>query len=268
LPAHNPGPLAGTGNNTYLVLSGGEAALVDAGVGDLRHLERIQHELTARRARLRDVLVTHAHSDHASGAAALHLAHPLAHFHKYPWPQEDRKFDVPWRFLRDGETCLGGNSALVSLHTPGHSPDHIAFWHEASGTVFSGDLVIAGASVMIHTSGGGDLHQYLASLTRIRELKPRRLLPSHGAEVTDPDTLLAQYIAHRQQREQQVLAALARGHRTVESITESIYHGLEPRLVPAARENVLAHLQKLRREGRAFEEESSHTWTTLSISST
>jgi glyoxylase-like metal-dependent hydrolase (beta-lactamase superfamily II) len=262
LPAHNPGPLTGAGNNTYLVVSGGEAALIDAGVGDPRHLDRIRHELADHRAGLSDVLVTHAHSDHASGAAALHRAHPRARFHKYPWPQEDPKFDVPWRFLRDGEQRLAGAAAVVALHTPGHSPDHIAFWHEASGTVFTGDLVIAGASVMIHTSGGGDLQQYLASLTRIRQLKPRRLLPAHGAEVTDPDTLLAQYIAHRQQREQQVLAALARGHQTVESIAESIYHGLEPRLVPAARENVLAHLRKLRREGRAFEEESSHTWTT------
>jgi hydroxyacylglutathione hydrolase len=243
-------------------VSGGEAALVDAGVGNARHLDCLRQELAARRARLGDVLVTHAHSDHAAGAPALHRAHPVARFLKYPWPQEDRKFDVPWRFLRDGEPCLAGAFALVALHTPGHSPDHIAFWHEASGTVFSGDLVIAGASVMIHTSGGGDLRQYLASLSRIRALKPRRLLPAHGAEVADPDTLLTQYIAHRQQREQQVLAALASGHRTVESIVESIYHGLEPRLVAAARENVLAHLQKLRREGRAFEEESSHTWTT------
>ena len=51
-------------------------------------------------------------------------------------------------------------------------------------------------------------------------------------------------------RERQVVAALAAGHRTVEAIAESIYDGLEPGLMPAARENVRAHLEKLAADGR------------------
>ena len=238
--------------------------------------ERILNEVQQLGLTVTHILHTHAHFDHFLAAGSMkQVTGATLCLHQDDldlWKNLDmqcRLFGVaalpvptPDYWLKDEEKVSIGQLTVIALHTPGHSPDHIAFWHDASGTVFSGDLVIAGASVMIHTSGGGDLEQYLASLTRIRELKPRRLLPAHGAEVTDPDTLLTQYIAHRQQREQQVLAALASGHRTVESIAESIYHGLEPRLVPAARENVLAHLQKLRREGRAFEEESSHTWTT------
>ena len=37
------------------------------------------------------------------------------------------------------------------------------------------------------------------------------------------------------------------------SIVESIYDGLAPALVPAASENVRAHLEKLKREGRAVQ---------------
>jgi glyoxylase-like metal-dependent hydrolase (beta-lactamase superfamily II) len=127
----------------------------------------------------------------------------------------------------------------------------MAFWHEASRTAFTGDLVVLGSSVMIHSSRGGDLAQYLASLERLRALSPSRLLPAHGPEIADPEALLRGYIEHRLLRERQVLDALAAGRDTVPAIVESIYDGLGPTLVGAARENVAAHLEKLRREGRA-----------------
>jgi glyoxylase-like metal-dependent hydrolase (beta-lactamase superfamily II) len=117
--------------------------------------------------------------------------------------------------------------------------------------VFTGDLVVKDSSVMIHWSRGGDLGQYLASLQRLLSLNPRRLLPAHGPMIDDPHTVLSGYIAHRLQRERQVVDALRRGHATVQAIAESIYDGLAPALVPAAQENVRAHLEKLKREGRA-----------------
>jgi len=262
LDARNPGPMTGEGNHTYLVIADGGAALIDAGVGDARHLDDLDRALTRHHAKLSDVLVTHAHTDHAAGAEAVRQRHPSARFHKCPWEEEDLKYAVEWRPVRDGDRFLDGASTLVALHTPGHSPDHLAFWHEASGTVFSGDLVVAGGSVVIHASGGGDVREYLESLNRLRALRPRTLLPAHGSPIDDPEDVLAQYVAHRLRREQQVLDALAGGHRTVESITESIYHGLHPALAWAARESVRAHLLKLKQEGRAREEETSHTWTT------
>jgi glyoxylase-like metal-dependent hydrolase (beta-lactamase superfamily II) len=106
------------------------------------------------------VLVTHGHRDHASGAPAIAAAHPAASFTKLPWPEEDAQYDVPWRSIGDGDQVRAGGELLRALHTPGHSPDHLAFWHEASGTIFTGDLVVSGSSVMIHWSRGGDLGQY------------------------------------------------------------------------------------------------------------
>jgi glyoxylase-like metal-dependent hydrolase (beta-lactamase superfamily II) len=158
---------------------------------------------------------------------------------------------VAWHSLGDGDLVRVGGEQLVALHTPGHSPDHLAFWHQASATVFTGDLVVAGSSVMIHTSRGGKLADYMASLERVLALSPRVLLPAHGPRVDDPRALLTGYLDHRQMRERQVIEALRGGHATVEAIAESIYHGLDPALMPAARENVRAHLEKLRAEGAA-----------------
>jgi glyoxylase-like metal-dependent hydrolase (beta-lactamase superfamily II) len=112
---------------------------------------------------------------------------------------------------------------------------------------------------MIQWSRGGDLRQYLISLERVLALKPERVLPAHGPEITEPAALLNQYLDHRRMRERQVLDALARGRDTVQSIAECIYDGLDPALLPAAHENVRAHLEKLRAEGLAFE--ASDRWS-------
>jgi glyoxylase-like metal-dependent hydrolase (beta-lactamase superfamily II) len=247
--------MTGGGNNTYLLANPhAGAVLIDAGVGDPRHLSALDRQLSDSTAVLEQVLVTHAHPDHASGAAAIRAAHPTARFRKSPWPAEDAKYAVAWQYLSDGERVTGDVDALTVVHTPGHSPDHVAFWHEASGDLFTGDLVVLGSSVMIHSSGGGDLGRYLDSLERVRGLKPRRLLPAHGAEITDPESVLTSYLDHRRLRERQVLDALLAGRDTVESIAESIYDGLQPALMPAACETVRAHLDKLKKEQRAFEE--------------
>jgi glyoxylase-like metal-dependent hydrolase (beta-lactamase superfamily II) len=268
IDAFNPSPMTGDGNRTYLVDDGhGSATLVDAGVGNPDHLKGIARALEDARTQLRTVVVTHGHADHASGAPAISAAYQQAQFLKKPWPGEDGKYLVDWQPVADGGRIPVGFSDLRVIETPGHSPDHIALWHEASRTVLTGDLVVAGSSVMIHTSRGGNLAEYLRSLERILALRPAVVLPAHGPIIDSPKRaaeLLRGYIDHRLHRERQVMDALARGHGTVQAITDYIYDGLDPALMPAARENVRAHLDKLAAEQRASHREG--TWTTSSTS--
>ena len=77
------------------------------------------------------------------------------------------------------------------------------------------------------------------------------MLPAHGPVIDRPVELLREYIEHRALREQQVLAALRGGLTSPDEMVARIYPALTAALVPVARESVVAHLQKLEREGRA-----------------
>jgi glyoxylase-like metal-dependent hydrolase (beta-lactamase superfamily II) len=131
------------------------------------------------------------------------------------------------------------------IHTPGHSPDHVALWDEESRTMFSGDLVVMGTTVVIPATMGGSLTAYIDSLRRLLALNPAKLLPAHGPPIDDPQTIIRRYLSHREERELQIRAALGEGLSRVEAIVQRIYVGLTPALVPMARESVLAHLLKL-----------------------
>jgi glyoxylase-like metal-dependent hydrolase (beta-lactamase superfamily II) len=259
LHAANPGPMTGEGNWTYLI-GGRHPVLIDAGVGDASHLDAIAEAAPSGPSL---VLVTHAHSDHISGAPAIKARWPAARFTKYPWPirpstalrvaasnVERRDPDVGWTWLEDGSIVGTDEGPLMALHTPGHAPDHLTLWHADSRTLFVGDMLVQGSTVVIPASHGGSLALYLRSLERMLQLNPVRALPAHGPVIDDPAALIQKYIEHRAQREGQVLGAIAAGGATVESITTKIYPALMEALVPMARESVLAHLQKLEDEGR------------------
>jgi glyoxylase-like metal-dependent hydrolase (beta-lactamase superfamily II) len=246
--AHNPGPITGDGNWTWL-LPGRVPTLVDAGTGDHRHLAAVDAALGG--SALAQVLVTHGHGDHASGAEALRARFPSARFLKMPWPERDANWSVPWEPLEDLAEIEAGDAVLRVIHTPGHAPDHVGFWHEASRVLLSGDLAMRGGTIWIPARLQGDLGAYLASLKRVIDLEPARLLPAHGSPIDDPLPLLRQYIAHRLEREAQIVEAVRAGYSTPGEIVGHVYVGLRPSAVELAQESVLAHLLKLERDGRA-----------------
>ncbi len=251
LDVRNPGPMTGAGNHTYLV-PGASPVLIDAGVGQPGHLEAIEAAGGGADATLR-VLVTHIHPDHASGAPAIaaRLAH--ARFAKYPWAGRDQQYALRWEPLADGDTIGTPEGPLVVIHTPGHVPDHVCFWHEDSRTLFSGDLATIGTTVVIPASQGGDLVAYLDSIRRVLALSPARMLPAHGPVIEDPRALLEEYLAHRAERERQVLEQLDAGVADLAAMVAHIYPDIDPRLAFMARESLTAHLVKLRNEGRVRE---------------
>ena len=254
LAAENPGPMTGTGNWTYL-LPGPASVLIDAGVGHAAHLAALFAQVGEGPA---DVLVTHIHPDHALGAPAIHARAPAARFRKSPWPARDRAVPVPWLPLADGDRIPAGGGVLRAVHTPGHSPDHLAFLDEDSGTAFTGDLLVLGSTVVIPASHGGVLADYLRSLERLVALGIRRALPAHGPAIEDPLALIDHYVTHRRQRELQVLDALAAGAGDVAAIAAWIYRGLDAALVPQAQDSVRAHLVKLAGDGLA--EQAGTAW--------
>ena len=245
--AFNPGPMTGDGNTTWLI-PGHVPTLIDAGTGDPRHLDALERALDG--TRLAQVLVTHSHIDHASGASAIAERMPHVRFLKMLWPEQDAAWRVRWHPLTDGEMVAAGNSFLTAVHTPGHSPDHLCFWHRDSRQLFCGDLAWKGSTVVIPPSHGGDVAAYLASLERVLQLEPKTMLPAHGPVIDRPAELLREYVAHRMLRERQVLGALQSGLTNPDDIVSRIYTTISGPLVPVARESVLAHLVKLESEGR------------------
>src|SRR3954470_7499141 len=215
--------MTGTGNWTWL-LPGRLPTLIDAGTGEPQHLAALVTALGD--SALAQVLVTHAHTDHASGAPAIAARMPATRFRKMLWPERDARWPVPYEPLFDGDIVDAGDEKLIVVHTPGHAPDHLCFWHEPTRTLFSGDLAVKGTTVWIPANLQGDLAAYLASLERVRALHPDRLLPAHGAVIERPDDLLRGYIEHRLQREQQILDAMRGGDSTPDAIVARVYRGL------------------------------------------
>ena len=249
LHAFNPTSMTGTGNWTWL-LPGRVPTLIDAGVGDPRHLATLEEALAGETNA--QVVVTHGHFDHASGAAAIARRLEQVRFLKKPWPERDVRWPVPWTRLADGDLIEAGDTHLLTIHTPGHAADHLCFWHAQSRTLFGGDLAIEGSTVYIPSSVDGDLAAYLASIERVLALDPARILPAHGPVIENPASLLRAYLRHRRQREGQIVGILRESESTSDAIVRRLYGGLHDELFARARDMVEAHLLKLERDGRAI----------------
>jgi glyoxylase-like metal-dependent hydrolase (beta-lactamase superfamily II) len=150
--------------------------------------------------------------------------------------------------IRPDERIEAGDTSVMAIHTPGHSPDHCCFL--LGSDVFCGDLLRLGGTVVIPATRGGNLAEYLRSLLRVRDLGPRRLFPGHGPVIENPSALIDEYIRHRAERETQILAALDKNPRSVPEIVGVVYENLAHDLERAAAETVTAHLIKLESEGR------------------
>jgi glyoxylase-like metal-dependent hydrolase (beta-lactamase superfamily II) len=234
--APNPGPYTGPGTNTWIVGAEPVVAVIDPGPDDAAHLAAIEKALGATAVGV--ILVTHSHPDHLPLAAELGRRRQVR---VARWPE-----------LGDGDVVRVGPLELQALHTPGHAPDHLAFWMAADRALFTGDLILGRGSSMV-TYPEGDVAAYLRSLERVAALQPRMLFPGHWDPVLEAAAKIEEYRSHRQAREDEVLAELGRGGPgSAAELTRRVY-GSEVEgeaLLRAAEMTLRAHLKKLADEGR------------------
>lgn len=234
--APNPGPYTGPGTNTYVIESAGEALVLDPGPIIGGHLAAIRVALTGLAAV--GVVVTHTHPDHAPAANGLGIELDVPVFGFAPGDAFE-----PTEVLEDGAAITFGDETLLAVHTPGHTSDHLCF--QLGDSLFTGDHIMGGSTVIIE-----DAAAYMTSLEKVAALTPAHLYPGHGPELPDAPAVVAGYIAHRIEREQQVLAAVADGANRIGDIVDVVYADLEPALHQAAVMQVHTQLIKLVHEGR------------------
>jgi glyoxylase-like metal-dependent hydrolase (beta-lactamase superfamily II) len=255
--AENPGMMTGPGTNTYLV-GIDEIAVIDPGPGDASHLDAIAG---CGGDRIRWILLTHTHEDHSPGAVGLRKrtgAEILAFA-----PGEGRGKVRLDGTLADGAVIEATEFHLTALHTPGHASNHLCYLLNEERTLFTGDHIMQGSTVVIPPPDG-DMAAYLASLERLKTIRPRlrSIAPGHGLVITDPLAVIDDYIAHRREREAQVLAAVrARGSATVAEVVEDVYAGVADELHPVAARTVWAHLRKLADEGGVKGDQFDGEWS-------
>ncbi len=240
LLAPNPSLMTGKGTNTY-IFGEGDLAILDPGPDDDAHIAAIDAGIEELGGTPVLILVTHSHLDHLPGAFSLQrrLGVPIAAYAPI--------LGVDIGLRHDQRLTIGGHP-LRALHTPGHAADHLAFLLEEERVLFSGDLIVGEGTVVIGRDG--ELEEYLRSLESLLPLDLALILPGHGPAITDPRARIEGYIAHRHEREREILDALAAELSTVNAIVEEIYADVDPRLHPAAAQSVDAHLRKLVRERR------------------
>jgi glyoxylase-like metal-dependent hydrolase (beta-lactamase superfamily II) len=239
--AANPGPFTLSGTNSWIV--GREPAwLVDPGPLLADHVDALVSEIGGRGG-LGGIALTHDHADHAQAVPSVRERFPEA-----PLAAARGEVDA---LLADGSRF----GPLEAVSTPGHSPDHVAFVTagprgERDGEVaFAGDAVLGEGSVFI-TPDPGAMASYLEGLQKLRRRALALLCPGHGPLVHDPAAKLDQYVAHRLEREQRLIAALDAGKRTVDELLDDAWSDAPAVLRPAAAVTLAAHLDKLASEGR------------------
>lgn len=277
MPAHSPGFIAtrielqrgfrlfpletptlppASHTNAY-VLGNEELLIVDPGSAEARQYGRLLSLISGLKAegmRPKAVLLTHRHADHIGGAKA------VAERLKVPvWCHRMTAERLPFEVERtlEDDDCLELAGApplrLRVLHTPGHAPGHLCLWDEASRAAVVGDLV-AGLGTVVIDPPEGDMAQYLSQLERLKQLRVSALYPGHGPVIPEGRAKLEEYLAHRAERERQLLEALAPEGSSVEELLPLAYPDTPREMYPVAERSALATLIKLERERKVSRE--------------
>lgn len=244
-----------------LIVGGDELVIIDPGspyADQQELLDRVIDQFLREGKRFREIIITHLHPDHIGGV--MHLAR------KYGLPVATHRLTAEAigeevrvdRLIEDGdlielsEARSGIVWRLRAMWTPGHARGHLSFHEERTGTLITGDCVVGFGTVVI-SPPEGNMNEYLASLRRYLAL-PRltALMPGHGPVIAIAREKIEEYIQHRYEREEQILAAMGGGASTTPEIVEIVYADVPKAMHQLAEMSVLAHLEKLEGDGRVL----------------
>jgi glyoxylase-like metal-dependent hydrolase (beta-lactamase superfamily II) len=235
----NPSAMTLEGTNTWLLRAPGASTcvVVDPGYEDVPHLTRVAE--AAGEVEL--ILVTHHHPDHVQGAAwlATRVEAPVRAF--------EPSLCTGAPALTDNEVVDAAGLSIQVLHTPGHTEDSVCL--TADGAVLTGDSMLGRGTTVI-----SDLGAYLGTLRRLATMPPgMAALPGHGPELPDVAATAREYLAHREERLDQVRAALRElgPDATARQIVEHVYRDVDESLWTPAEWSVRAQLDYLRSTGEA-----------------
>jgi glyoxylase-like metal-dependent hydrolase (beta-lactamase superfamily II) len=258
LLAPNPGPFTFAGTNTYVV-GKGRVAVIDPGPDIGAHIDALTRALA--RETVTHIFVTHTHNDHSPAARPLkaetgavvcaYSPHGVARADDGVAVEEaaDLEF-VPDLFLGDGERITGDGWTIEAVHTPGHTSNHLCYALREEQALFTGDHVMSWSTSVV-VPPDGDMQAYMESLEKLLHRRDRVLWPAHGGPVLDPQPFLRAFIAHREEREAQIVACLEQGIGRIPDMVRRIYADVDPVLHPAAALTVHAHLIRMVAQGRA-----------------
>lgn len=241
----NPGKFTLQGTNTYIIGTGRTRILLDTGEGRSSWQPLISSVLTSEAATISCVLLTHWHHDHVSGVKDLLKICPDATILKNDPSPEQKPIHDEQLFITEGAT-------LRAFHCPGHTTDHMAFILEEENAMFTGDNVLGHGTAVFE-----DLVLYLDSLARMKEHFDGRAYPGHGGLIQDGRGKIIEYIAHRRQREEEILRALKASEdsgaaKKVMEVVKVVYREYPVHLHEPAASGVGKILEKLEREGRVM----------------
>ena len=233
----NPGMMTLDGTNTW-VLRGprsDEMVIVDPGPDDIEHIDRI-----AALGKIPLVLISHKHGDHTDGIDL--LVERTGAVVRAVGSGFLRGMGGP---LTDGEVIDAAGLRITVMATPGHTADSLSFL--VDGAVLTADTVLGRGTTVIDDEDGS-LAAYLESLRRLQGLGARTVLPGHGPDLPDLAGVAAQYLAHREERLEQVRAALGvlGEDATVKQVVAHVYTDVDTKLWPAAEKSTQAQLDYLR----------------------
>ena len=235
-----------SGTNTYLIGTGKRRILIDTGEGLSAYQPLLFSVLESENCTIGPVLLTHWHYDHVGGINQVTELCPQATFSKYYHSNDEGNF-LP---IRDGDVFAVEGGNVKAVHTPGHTTDHMAFFMEDSGILFTGDSVLGQGTAVF-----ANLSTYISSLKKQLELNPKTIYPGHGPVVHHAKDKIEEYIRHRQQREDEIIKVLkdagVDAQLNPKDIVKIIYARYPQSLWPAAERGVEHHLEKLNDEGKA-----------------